>query len=60
MGLATYPDHGDSVSKLIDEADKALYDAKENGRNQVRVAGVQRCADPKEPGKDSLQDRART
>ena len=60
MGLATYPDHGDSVSKLIDEADKALYDAKENGRNQVRVAGVHHCTDPKEPGKESLQDRART
>ena len=60
MGLATYPEHGSNVGQLIDEADKALYSAKENGRNQVRVAGVQRCTDPKEPGKRTSQDRART
>jgi len=60
MGLATYPDHGSSVEKLIEAADQALYAAKENGRNQVRVAGDQRCASPQEPVRDNTEDRAQT
>lgn len=35
LGVATYPEHGKSASKLIEYADKKLYRAKEAGRNRV-------------------------
>jgi diguanylate cyclase (GGDEF)-like protein len=31
-------DTGDTVDRLIDEADRALYEAKQRGKNQIRVA----------------------
>ncbi len=38
LGVASYPDHADSTSKLIDMADQALYRAKRQGRNQTVIA----------------------
>jgi diguanylate cyclase (GGDEF)-like protein len=38
IGVAAYPDHGDSFRSLVAAADKALYTAKENGRDRVAVA----------------------
>lgn len=35
LGVATYPEDGQTPSELIEKADKGLYSAKENGRNQV-------------------------
>jgi len=35
LGVATYPIHGSTSTELIEFADKGLYNAKENGRNQV-------------------------
>ena len=35
LGVATYPDNGNLPQELIEYADKGLYAAKENGRNQV-------------------------
>jgi len=35
MGIATFPDDAKNQSTLIERADRALYYAKENGRNQV-------------------------
>lgn len=37
-GLATIPDHAESVDDLIAAADGALYLAKANGRNRIEVA----------------------
>lgn len=37
LGVATYPQDGETPSDIISQADKRLYFAKENGRNQVGV-----------------------
>jgi diguanylate cyclase (GGDEF)-like protein len=37
IGVATFPADGDSPKQVIARADKALYEAKNNGRDQVRV-----------------------
>ena len=36
-GLAVYPDHGEDVESLLKNADAAMYRAKEDGRDTVRV-----------------------
>ena len=38
LGIACYPDHGETEKELIRAADQALYFAKEAGRNQVKIA----------------------
>ena len=38
IGVGVYPDHGDDLTDLIWAADRALYTAKDAGRNAVRVA----------------------
>ena len=35
LGVSTYPQDGQTPSELIEAADKRLYNAKNNGRNQV-------------------------
>ncbi|GLY64684.1 GGDEF domain-containing protein [Amycolatopsis taiwanensis] len=43
VGVAVYPEHGTSLESLMQAADAAVYEAKEGGRNQVRVAGGRRA-----------------
>jgi diguanylate cyclase (GGDEF)-like protein len=40
LGVAAFPEHGSTVQILVQTADKALYQAKEEGRDRVVVAAV--------------------
>lgn len=35
IGIAEFPEDGDSLEKLIEKADKCLYEAKRQGRNRI-------------------------
>ena len=39
-GIAALPDHGTNIREVVDHADLALYKAKSQGRDRVRVAGL--------------------
>jgi diguanylate cyclase (GGDEF)-like protein len=45
IGIASYPEHGNSFHELVETADRALYRAKESGRDRVEVGD-----DPSPPG----------
>lgn len=38
VGVACFPTHGETPDAVLDQVDKALYQAKERGRNRVEVA----------------------
>ena len=38
IGIATFPEHGQNTQQLFNAADKAMYRAKEEGRNRVQIA----------------------
>ncbi len=37
VGIVSYPKHGESVEKLLENVDKALYRAKNKGKNRIEV-----------------------
>lgn len=45
-GIAVYPEHGQDIETLINSADRALYQSKEQGRNRVTLW----CADGGDDG----------
>lgn len=46
MGVADYPSHAETMESLIDLADRCLYQAKQNGRNQTVAASAHDTAEP--------------
>ena len=46
IGVATAPEHGESFEALFTAADRALFDAKRDGRDKVVVAGAANDATP--------------
>jgi diguanylate cyclase (GGDEF)-like protein len=37
MGVVSYPEHGQTIDELIEKVDKAMYVAKEKGRNMCQL-----------------------
>jgi diguanylate cyclase (GGDEF)-like protein len=66
FGVSTFPYHGKNNTELINGADSALYDAKNKGRNLVRVfnepAPVQKVREPKKrlPEHGTLSEKEMT
>lgn len=58
VGIAVFPDDGDSVDALLKHADVAMYRAKEDGRNNVQLYSSRRTASVNERAKvgDALRD----
>ena len=48
-GVAAFPEHGKTPAALVHAADSALYRAKSEGRDRVRVAEVDRAGHPCAP-----------
>jgi diguanylate cyclase (GGDEF)-like protein len=50
IGVAAYPQHGESAQALIESADRAMYRVKQVGRDQVSTPEGLRVADAGETG----------
>jgi diguanylate cyclase (GGDEF)-like protein len=40
IGVAAFPEHGQTLEEIIQASDKALYESKRNGRNRVTTASA--------------------
>ena len=46
VGIAVFPEHGETSQQVLSAADAALYQAKDNGRDQVVVAPFNETQEP--------------
>jgi diguanylate cyclase (GGDEF)-like protein len=51
VGGAAFPEHGAGLENLMDAADTALYAAKRDGRNAVRIAELSELPRQRAPGR---------
>jgi diguanylate cyclase (GGDEF)-like protein len=58
IGLAEYPDGGDTPEELIATSDAAMYQAKSSGRNKVVVAGVAQQPQPEKKARRKKEQSA--
>jgi diguanylate cyclase (GGDEF)-like protein len=49
IGIAAKPEHGNSADDLLKIADKALYEAKDQGRDRAMIAGRSATSPPAKP-----------
>jgi diguanylate cyclase (GGDEF)-like protein/PAS domain S-box-containing protein len=57
IGAAVFPDHGETLDRLIQSADRALYESKRRGRDRFSVFDPRQRSDTHEP--ISLNGRTR-
>jgi diguanylate cyclase (GGDEF)-like protein len=57
VGMAIFPDHGDSLDELVSAADAALYQAKESGRNRAAMFDPRRQRSQSAPARTELRPR---
>jgi diguanylate cyclase (GGDEF)-like protein/PAS domain S-box-containing protein len=50
IGIALYPEDGDSAPALVKLADEAMYRAKNSGKNRYEFASADRAAPPRSAG----------
>lgn len=44
IGIAVFPDHGQTLEEITQASDKALYESKRSGRNRVTICTIQESA----------------
>ncbi len=56
IGVATFSEHSDRIDELTEMADQAMYQAKLNGRNQVKIAAAKPELNWKKTAIDTFMD----
>lgn len=59
IGIAVYPEDGTTMEALISDVDKAMYEAKRRGKNQIvgYVTRTERIASPFSGGRTTMMQR---